>query len=176
MADIKNLSPSRLSRRFSRFRMFFLIFVLLESIVLRLAGASIALAISQGLILGVIGVVIIFTLSHQKGIMVHCSAYCPLGLVSNITGRISLFRIKINDDCIECMNYLPACRYNALFEDDIKRRKPGYSCTLCGDCVQECESAAIEYNLYGLSANTSRLTFLFIVIVFHACFIALARI
>ena len=69
-----------------------------------------------------------------------------------------------------------ACRYDALNKNDIERRRPGLSCTLCGDCLKSCRDGFIEYRAPKLAPETARRVFLVLVIALHSCGLALARI
>jgi len=125
---------------------------------------------------GVLGIGVMVVLSTRAGIMGHCTSICPLGLASNILGRINPFRVRIGDTCNECGRCFSVCRYNALDLERIQRRRPGYTCTLCGDCIGACSENAISYSFPGLSGSWARLAFLILVISLHAVFLGVARI
>lgn len=59
---------------------------------------------------------------------------------------------------------------------DIKKKKTGRKCTLCGDCLKSCKENAISYYLPGLSPTVSRQVYLFITITVHSIFLAMGRI
>jgi ferredoxin len=143
---------------------------------LREAGVDGFAAAWFGLGFGVAGVGIMATLSRKKGVMVHCTSYCPIGLVATWLGRINPFRVRLNERCTECGLCRLACRYDALSMDDIRRRRPGPSCTLCGDCLAPCRHGAMEYRFPGLSPSAARAVFLVLVASLHAVFLAIARI
>ncbi len=125
---------------------------------------------------GLGGLVVMFVFSRRQGVMVHCSTYCPVGLVANIFGKVSPFRIRINDSCSGCHRCIKVCRYDALKPDDISRGRPGLSCTLCGDCTGTCNTSSINYSFPGLSGRMARTLFVVIVVSFHAVSIGVARI
>lgn len=125
---------------------------------------------------GVIGVGMMVLFSARGGTMVHCTSFCPLGLLGNVLGKISPFRIRIDRRCTECGRCSRACRYNALSQNRIRMRRPGYSCTLCGDCVAACREAALHYSFPAVSAASARVVFLVLVVSLHAVFIGVARI
>jgi ferredoxin len=125
---------------------------------------------------GVAGAGVMIVISRKHGIMAHCLAWCPLGLMADIFGKASPFRVRINDDCTECGACRNACRYGALEKNDIRRRRPGFTCTLCGDCITSCSKNAINYRLPWMQPDTARRAFIVIVISLHACFLGLARI
>lgn len=68
------------------------------------------------------------------------------------------------------------CKYDALHPKDIAARKPGMTCTLCGDCISSCHAGSIQYRFPGLSSHRARQLFLLISISLHAATMALARI
>ena len=125
---------------------------------------------------GALGLAAMAGLSTRKGVMVHCTAICPLGVAGNLLGKVSPFRIRIGPSCTDCGRCTASCRYNALSTDRIKKRRPGYACTLCGDCIASCETGALGYTFFGASPPVSRLIFLTLVVSLHAVFLSVARI
>ena len=107
--------------------------------------------------------------------MVHCTVYCPTGLVADWLGKVFPFRIRIDNKCDDCGACTFACRYNALEAGDIQKRKAGTTCSLCGDCVQSCSKGAINYKLFGLKPQTARSVFIVLIVTLHAVFLGLAR-
>jgi len=143
---------------------------------LRILGAPVHAAIASAAIFGITGVLVMIFFSRKTGHMVHCTAYCPIGLLSTVLGKISPFRIKISDNCTSCMACRSACRYDALNEKNITMRKPGMSCTLCGDCISRCGHDAISYGYFSLSPEASRRVFIVMAAVMHTVFLGIARI
>ena len=126
---------------------------------------------------GVIGLGIILLVSRKEGRMVHCTAYCPIGTIVNLTRFINPFRLSIDkDSCTECMACTSKCKYDALNRKDILSRKPGLTCTLCGDCLSSCHAGSIHYRFPRLSAQGARMLYLLITISLHAATMGLARI
>jgi NAD-dependent dihydropyrimidine dehydrogenase PreA subunit len=150
--------------------------VVLLSLLLRFAGLPISLALGLAITFGLIGIGLMVLLSRKNGIMTHCIAYCPMGLIANWLGKLSPFRIKLADGCTECQACHFACRYDALSADDIQKRRPGSTCTLCGDCLPSCKGNWIHYSLLNFNAEKSRRIFLTLIIALHAVFLGLARI
>jgi hypothetical protein len=142
---------------------------------LRWAGAPVARAAVLALAFGLAGVGVMAVFSRRRGVMVHCTAYCPLGLLSNLLGRLSPWRMRIGSSCNRCGACARICRYGALSEADWLRGRPGASCSLCGDCLKACRGASIAYRFPGLSAETSRSAFLVLVVSLHAVFLGVAR-
>jgi len=108
--------------------------------------------------------------------MTHCTAFCPVGLVAVWAGRLNPFRIHIRDDCDSCGGCSRVCRFDALSEADIERRRPALSCTLCGDCVGKCPQTQMEYRCGPLRGETARALFLVLIVSLHAVFLGVARI
>lgn len=147
------------------------------ALALRLAGASSSLAVALAAIFGLVGVGVMLFVSRRAGVMVHCTAFCPMGLVGNVLGRLSPWRMRMDPDaCTGCGVCASACRYSALTPADIRSGRPGLPCTLCGDCVRACVHRAMHYRLPGLSPARARAVFLVLVAALHAVFLGVARI
>ncbi|HEY9114343.1 MAG TPA: 4Fe-4S dicluster domain-containing protein, partial [Bacteroidales bacterium] len=84
--------------------------------------------------------------------------------------------MKIDSNCTECMLCIPKCPYDALSKEDILKKKPGPTCTFCGDCLNSCHGSFIQYKFFKLSPNQARNLFLIVTVTLHAVFIGLARI
>jgi polyferredoxin len=149
--------------------------VILAAVLLRVLGASAGTAAALGGGFGILGVGIMVLASRKLGVMAHCTAYCPLGLVANLLGKISPWRIRIQADCTRCGACSRLCRYGALEDSDFERGRPGLTCTLCGDCLRGCRQASIAYRFPGLSADTARRAFLVLAIGLHVVFLGVAR-
>ncbi|WP_027720895.1 4Fe-4S binding protein [Maridesulfovibrio zosterae] len=125
---------------------------------------------------GLVGILVMVHFSMKMGMMVHCTAFCPLGILSNLLGKLSPWRMRISSSCCKCMKCSKTCRYDALSKLDIEAGRPGLSCTMCGDCISSCSSSSINYKLPFTSASLSRSIFLVIIISLHALFLGVARI
>jgi ferredoxin len=167
--------PSALPKWRHAVRIGILLFVLSAAAGLRFMGASGIIAASSAIIFGLIGVGLMVLISRNRGTMVHCTVYCPTGLVADWLGKISPFRIRIDNNCDDCGACTFACRYSALEADDIQKRKAGITCSLCGDCLQSCGKEAISYKFFGLKPQTARNVFIVLIISLHTVFIGLAR-
>jgi polyferredoxin len=146
------------------------------AVLLRLFGVSGSSAGIVAVGFGVLGLAVMAGLSTRRGVMVHCTAICPLGVASNLLGKVSPFRIRIGPSCTDCGLCTASCRYNALSAQRITKRRPGYTCTLCGDCIASCETGALGYTIFRASPPVSRLIFLTLVVSLHAVFLGVARI
>jgi ferredoxin len=147
----------------------------LLAVVFRLLGVPPFTAGVVAAAFGLVGVGIMVVVSRRRGSMIHCTTYCPIGLLGNMLGRISPWRVRMNEQCTGCGVCAKACRYGALEPFDIERRRPGLSCTLCGDCVGRCAHSAMGYSFPGLSPERARVVFLVVVIGLHAAFLGVAR-
>jgi NAD-dependent dihydropyrimidine dehydrogenase PreA subunit len=168
--------PHRLPAWRQPVRIGLLFLVAASAIGLRLLAAPWWLALSLAALFGLVGVGIMVLVSRRNGVMSHCVGYCPMGLLANWLGRISPFRLKIAEGCKNCLLCARVCRYDALGPEEIRNRRPGPSCTLCGDCLGSCPKGLIRYSLPLTSAATARAVFLVLVLSLHAVFLAVARI
>lgn len=152
------------------------VIVIATALILRITGISSLYSTLAGLLFGIIGLAVILFLSRKRGKMIHCTVFCPVGTIVNYFSKISPFRLKIDTSCTNCMACTPTCRYDALSPDNIKNRKPGITCTLCGDCVSNCHVNSFKYSFAGVKPGTARILYLFITISLHAIFMGMGRI
>jgi polyferredoxin len=157
-------------------RIIILLIIILTAILLRLVGVSSLTATLLGVAFGLGGVAVMIFWSRRVGSMTHCVTYCPIGFLADCLGKLSPFRIRINDECSECAICRLSCRYDALNIVDIKKRRPGITCTLCGDCLKSCEDGFIEYRFLKMKPAQARALFIVLAVSLHACTLALARI
>lgn len=144
---------------------------------LRLVDAPMWLAAALAAGLGLVGVGAMLLASRRMGVMAHCTAFCPMGLVGNVLGRLVPWRMGIDKGaCTGCGACARVCRYSALDTGRIEAGRPGLSCTLCGDCAGACAHGAMGYRFPGLSARAARAAFLTLVAALHAVFLGVARI
>ncbi len=166
----------RNARHFPAVRAGILVLVLATAFTLRWLGVGSVEANVLGAAFGIVGVGVMAAVSRRLGYMVHCTSYCPIGLVSDVVGRINPFRVRIGEGCDECRACTGSCRYAALNIEHIRRRRPGITCTLCGDCLAACKKQQIGYRFPELTAEQARTVFLVLVAVLHAVFLGVARI
>lgn len=150
--------------------------VIVVALALRWAGVPGLWAVAVGAAFGLGGVVVMSVWSRGTGVMAHCTTYCPIGVVATWLGRVNPFRIRVGEGCTDCGACTPACRYDALSREDVRRRAPGSSCTLCGDCVGRCREGHLAYRFPGLTSAASRGLFVVLVVALHASFLGVARI
>ncbi len=153
----------------------FFVLMLAGAILLRMFNAPVLYAIVGASIIGVTGVLVILLFSPRKGKMVHCVTWCPVGTLIQYLKFVNPFRMEINQGCTECMLCTMKCPYDALNREDIANRKPGLSCTYCGDCLDSCQGNHIEYRFFRLSPVKSRNLWLIVTVTLHAVFLGLAR-
>lgn len=123
-------------KSFLNWRIGIFIFVVFYSFFSRIFSAPLSLLIFSAALFGIVGIGIMVSLSRRSGKMIHCTVFCPIGLLANLFGKISPLRISIdNSSCSSCFKCSSTCRFEALTKDDIQNRAPGLTCTLCGDCV-----------------------------------------
>lgn len=158
-----------------RIKHLLLLAFILITILLRVLGVDTKLTTALAIAFGVIGVGIIIFISGRKGKMVHCILWCPIGTLVNYLKFISPFRMYIDDSCTNCMACTLYCKYDALSKADIHKRKPGLTCTYCGDCLASCKTESIRYKFLNLSSTQARNTWIVLTISLHAIFLALAR-
>lgn len=169
-------TPARLSPRRTWWRLATLVLAVGVAAGLRHAGVAGQTAVWLAAGFGLAGLGVMATLSRKTGVMVHCTTYCPIGLVGNLLGKVSPWRIRIAPDCDGCGRCTRVCRYLALTPADLARGRPGLSCTLCGDCTGVCPGDRIHYRFPGLSPQAARVAFFTLVVSLHAVFLGVARI
>lgn len=153
-----------------------LVLTVAAALSMRAAGVQPLAAVLAAAVFGLAGVGVMLVLSRRLGYMVHCTSFCPMGLVGNLLGRLSPWRLSIAEGCTRCGACSRACRYGALTAADLAAGRPGLSCTLCGDCLPACKEAHLGYRLPGLSPDMARTAFLVLVVSLHAVFLGVARI
>jgi len=153
-----------------------LILVVLVALILRWFSISVLYSTLVAVAFGMVGIGVMILYSGKRKKMVHCTLYCPIGTVVNLAKPINPFRMYIDKQCDLCMKCSNYCKYDALSFNNIKGKKPGFNCTLCGDCVQSCPHHSIKYRFLKLGPEKSRTLYLFLTISLHAAFLALAKI
>lgn len=173
----KDKTPSNLKINPRYFQLIILFLVIFTAYSLKILGASSFIATLCALFFMTIGIGIMILFTRKKGVMVHCTAYCPIGILSTTVGKINPFRVKINNDnCTDCMKCTTACRYHCLSPENVKKRTPSFGCTLCGDCLDNCPHNALDFRFYNSKKPSAKKPFVVVVSVIHAVFIGVARI
>lgn len=154
----------------------FLFLFIIAALLFNLLGISNSWATIAGLSAGITGLFIIVFISRRKNKMIHCTVYCPVGTLVSYLHYVSPFRMYITDTCTNCMACSLKCKYDALNLVNIRERKPGMTCTYCGECLSACHHQSIRYRFLKLPPDTARNLFLILTISLHAAFLVLARI
>ncbi len=157
-------------------RVIILLLVAGTALLSNFMGVPVFPAVLMGAFFGLTGVAVMIFWSRKTGRMAHCTIYCPIGLLADILGKISPFRLQIGKECTECIKCSDPCRYDALREKNIRERKPGITCTLCGDCLSTCPQNTIHYTFFNLSPEKARALFLVFILSLHSIFLGVARI
>jgi len=176
LARLASRPPSPLPAWAPRLRAGLLAATLLVPPVLRLLGVPWTWALGLAALFGAIGVLVMALVSRKSGTMVHCTTYCPIGLVNNLIGKVLPWRVRIDSGCTRCGLCSRACRYNALTAADLEKGRPGLTCSLCGDCLPRCPHGHLGYGFGGLTGERARQVFVVLVAGLHSVFLAVARI
>jgi polyferredoxin len=153
-----------------------LLIIVIVALVLRIARASAGTATLLAILTGVAALLVISLISLRKGVMFHCTHYCPIGTVVNYIKFISPFRFGFTSNCIKCNACIKSCSYMALNDRIVKAGKLGLTCTYCGDCLNYCRHNGLGYHFAGLSPEVSEKLWIIITVSLHSLFLAVARI
>ncbi|MGA3014530.1 MAG: 4Fe-4S binding protein, partial [Bacteroidales bacterium] len=76
----------------------------------------------------------------------YCNNLCPVGTLLGIFARISVFKIKMDEEaCTSCGLCAKECKAGCI---DVKEKKVDFSrCIACFDCFKACPEEGIGYNL-----------------------------
>ncbi len=82
-----------------------------------------------------------------------CALLCPFGFLMNLTSRLSLLKLKINENCIDCGACSKKCPTGQAHKGSAMAE-----CYWCGRCLEACKKDAITVSLPALSGNNSTAT------------------
>ena len=85
-----------------------------------------------------VGLLVIFFIGGLIIPRVWCRFLCPTGGLLDILNRLSLVKVSIDDNCVDC----DACRKTCTMD----ARPAEMNCTNCGDCLSVCPTNAINYS------------------------------
>lgn len=149
---------------------------LASAVVLRYLDVPATVTLGLTALFTAVSLVIMLFVSRRYTGMVHCTAFCPMGLVVNLLGRLSPWRIRIDQSrCNGCGSCERACAYRALDETCRERGRAALSCSLCRDCVGSCPHNAVYLKHALLPAKVSGSVFTVMTVTLHVLFLAAAR-
>ena len=151
----------------------------LVAIAFRLMEQSMDLALIVSFLFIAASLFCMMLISRKYRSMMHCTAFCPMGIVINALGKISPWRMRIEaDKCDNCGACEKICKYRAISYAHRKKEKTGFQCSLCMDCTSVCKNKAIALKsiLLPLSDQTARRIFIALIVTLYAIFIAFARV
>jgi polyferredoxin len=70
-----------------------------------------------------------------------CRTACPYGVFLSMAASKSMFKIRRNDNCIDCGKCETVCPTGMAGRDDSKAE-----CYLCNRCIDVCPVNALEYS------------------------------
>ncbi|WP_169726955.1 4Fe-4S binding protein [Desulfovibrio cuneatus] len=144
---------------------------------LRVLGVEAYVAAMAGVLFGVVGLGITLLFSRRYGLMLHCTAYCPIGLIANVVGRVSFWRVRVVPErCTGCGVCERVCRYAALSPVERANGRSGFRCSLCRDCLGACPHGALRLGCFGLTHELATALFVVLVTVLHVVFLCTARV
>lgn len=144
------------------------------ALILRFAGVPGYLAIWVPALFGVVGIGVMVVTSRRLGVMAHCTAWCPIGALVVVLGKLSPFRLRVTDACDRCGACGTSCRFGALSNRNIEQGQAGLNCVLCGDCLSVCPHEALRVT-FGRGSRDAWPVFAGIVVGLHSAFLGLAR-
>jgi len=71
-----------------------------------------------------------------------CRVLCPLGAFWGLSGRVSLFRMRVADSCVACGR----CRTVCPVDIAIFREQESPECIRCGRCIGVCPVGAVRHS------------------------------
>jgi len=71
-----------------------------------------------------------------------CRVICPLGALWGLAGKVSVFRMRVDDSCISCGK----CRETCPVDISIYEEPDSAECIRCGRCIDICPVGAIHHD------------------------------
>jgi polyferredoxin len=72
-----------------------------------------------------------------------CTLLCPFGFLMNLTSRFSIFKLKLNRNCIDCAACTKKCPTNQAHKGSTMAE-----CYWCGRCLNVCRKDAIDISVH----------------------------
>jgi ferredoxin len=86
-------------------------------------------------------------LSLTKG-RLYCNTFCPVGTLLGLISKISLFRIKFDEEtCTRCGRCAIRCKSSCI--DFLKPNVDISRCVSCFNCIHTCPEKAMSYGIAG---------------------------
>ncbi|SBV92136.1 Iron-sulfur binding protein [uncultured delta proteobacterium] len=149
---------------------------LASALILRYRGAPAMLTLGLVALFTAGSLVVMLFVSRRYTGMVHCTAFCPMGLVVNLLGILSSWRLRIDPArCNGCGSCEKVCAYRALDAPCRERGQAALTCSLCRDCMGACPRNAIYLKHALLPAKAGGSVFTVITVALHVLFLAAAR-
>ena len=87
-------------------------------------------------------------LSFRHG-RLYCNTVCPVGTLLGLVSKISIFRIKFDEDrCTRCGRCAMACKSSCI--DFLNKNVDLSRCVNCFNCIDACKENAMSYGLVRL--------------------------
>ncbi|WP_164561595.1 4Fe-4S binding protein [Nitratidesulfovibrio vulgaris] len=183
MASRRKRRCGTLPNHAGRVRLGIALLVFGGAVALRLLGVGPVAAFTAAACFGLAGVGVMLAVSTRRGVLVHCTTYCPMGLLADVMGRLTPWRLQVDTGrCTRCGACSAVCRYDALTPADIEGGAAGFTCSRCRDCLAVCRHGAMRLTfagrgIVGRLAGGVRAETIFVVtaVTLHAIFLAVAR-
>lgn len=149
------------------------------ALLLRLLNASMSIVLGLSFAFVCTSLIIMLIVSRRYASMIHCTTFCPLGLVVNILAQCSPWRMKVDSEkCTHCRACEAVCNYRAISPSSRAMGKTHFQCSLCMDCIATCKQGALSAQCVPIPWSKSHHTSIFIAIVtiMHVIFLAFARV
>lgn len=101
--------------------------------------------ILMGYIIPSLFLLLVGIFSFRKG-RLYCNTICPVGTFLGLISKVSLFRIKIDENrCTRCGRCALACKSSCI--DFLNKSVDLSRCVGCFNCIQTCTERAVSYGL-----------------------------
>jgi len=145
--------------------------------ILKHIGMSTGAVVSLACAYAFLSLLIMAILSRRYGGMMHCTSFCPMGLVVNWLGRLSPWRIRVDSSsCDNCGACEKVCRWRAITSESRSKGGVLLRCTLCRDCIGVCHNHAVSLRCVRLAPEISVKLFIGILATLHTVFLACAMV
>lgn len=85
--------------------------------------------------------------SFRRG-RLYCNTICPVGTFLGLISKVSLFRIKFDEDkCTRCGRCALACKSSCI--DFLNKSIDSTRCVDCYNCIKKCPENALSYGMPG---------------------------